>query len=51
MLRAFQLGLSLEDLEHLEMGDIFDMMTEEANDHEEYNYKATQADINKLKGK
>lgn len=50
MLRAYQMGLNLRDLEELEIGDVFDMMTEQANDQEEYNYKATQADFDKFRG-
>lgn len=48
MLRAFQLGLSIADLDCLERGMVFDLMTENANDGCEYNYLATQEDLKAL---
>ena len=50
MLRAYQMGLDLEEMENLSVGDVFDMMTEMANDQEEYDYKATQEDIDRFRG-
>jgi hypothetical protein len=49
LLRCVQLGLSIYDLELLEIGVIFDMFTEAAND--DWNgwcQKATQADFDKF---
>lgn len=45
MLRCAKLGLSDEALDGMTMGMVYDMMIEEANDLEEYPYKATQEDI------
>ena len=45
MLRCAELGLTREDLEEMTMGMVYDMIIEQANDREEYNYKATQEDI------
>jgi len=42
LLRAVQLGLSMEDLDYLTLGMVFDMMTERGNDEYEYPQKATQ---------
>ena len=36
MLRCCELGLSKEDLEGMTMGMVFDMLTEQSNDHEKY---------------
>jgi hypothetical protein len=49
-LRAKQLGLTLEEMEELDEGMIFDMITESANDNEADSYKqlATQADFDKF---
>lgn len=44
-LRCKQLGFSLRELFDLEYGEINDLMVESANDHEEYNYLATQSDF------
>lgn len=48
MLRCAQLGLSDEALGGMTMGMVYDLLTEQANDHEEYPYKATQEDIDKF---
>ena len=45
MLRCVELGLSMEILDVITMGDVYDMMVEKGNDQEEYPYKATQEDI------
>jgi hypothetical protein len=50
MLRCAKLGLSDEALESMTMGMVYDMLTEEANDREEYPYKATQEDIKSFFG-
>lgn len=40
MLRCAELGLSKEDLDDMTIGMVYDMMTERANDKEEYPIKA-----------
>lgn len=45
MLRCFQMGLSIADLELLSMGTVFDMLTEYGNDSYEYQDVANQADF------
>lgn len=45
MLRCAHFGLSDEALQSMTMGMVYDMLTEEANDREEYPVKATQDDI------
>lgn len=40
MLRCAQLNLSVEDLDDMTIGMVYDMLTERANDHEEYPIKA-----------
>lgn len=48
LLRCCQLGLSMSDLDELDMGMIYDMLIEQANDQAEDAYEtvreATQAD-------
>ena len=44
-LRCAELGLSREDLDDMTVGMVLDMLTERANDHYQYPYKATQEDI------
>lgn len=51
MLRCARLGLSVEALHHMTMGMVYDMLTEEANDREEYPIKATQEDISSFFGR
>lgn len=51
MLRCAQLGLSDEALAEMDMGMVYDMLTEQANDQEKYPYKATQEDIYSFFGK
>lgn len=50
MLRCAHFGLSDEALRNMTMGMVYDMLTEEANDREDYPYEATQADINSFFG-
>ena len=50
LLRAKQLGFTMDDLEQLDRGDVFDAMTEAANDGEKYPYKATQKDFDTIFG-
>ena len=45
MLRCAHFGLSDEALKSMTMGMVYDMLTEEANDREDYPVKATQDDI------
>jgi len=47
LLRAYQMGLRIDDLDTLEYGAVLDMMTESANDEAKYNYVATQADFDR----
>ena len=42
VLRAKQLGLSLDELDELEEGFVLDMIVESANDYEAYRQIATQ---------
>lgn len=50
MLRCAELHLSDEALEGMTMGMVYDMLIEQANDREQYPYKATQADIDRAFG-
>lgn len=43
-----QLGLTIEDLDRLEYGFVFDMMIESQNDGEEYYELASQSDFDKF---
>lgn len=48
LLRCYQLGLSLADLDVLEYGTTIDMMIEHGNDHEEWQQVATQEDFDRF---
>lgn len=48
LLRAFQMGLTLNDLDSLEYGTIIDMMTESGNDFCEYKQLAGQDDFDRF---
>lgn len=48
LLRAIQMGLSMDDLDCLEYGTVVDMMTESGNDSCEYTQLASQEDLAKL---
>ena len=48
MLRCFQIGLRITDLEDIEVGFIFDMLTELGNDKCEYRQLACQEDFDKF---
>lgn len=50
MLRCAELGLSASELDSMTMGMVYDMLIERSNDHEKYNFRATQEDINKFFG-
>lgn len=45
MLRCAELGLSDEALSGMDCGMVYDMLTEKANDKENYPVEATQEDI------
>lgn len=45
MLRALQVGLRLSDLDDLEEGQVLDIIIESGNDSAEYDYEATQEDM------
>ena len=44
-MRAYELGLTLNDLDLITVGMVFDLMTEKANDSYKYKEVATQADF------
>lgn len=48
LLRAKEIGLSLDELDELEIGEVFDMYAEKSNDAEEYPELATQEDFDKF---
>ncbi len=48
MLRIKELGLTIPELEYITVGDVLDMLIERGNDNEEWEYKATKEDIDRL---
>ena len=48
MLRCLELGLHPSDLCNLDEGMVADMMIERKNDHEEYQFVATQDDFDRF---
>ena len=48
LLRAFQMHLTMDDLDCLEYGTIVDMMTESANDELKYAEMASQEDFDRF---
>jgi len=48
LLRCKEAGLGLQELDHLEIGLIFDMFTEKANDSAEYDLLPTQEDFDRF---
>ena len=48
LLRVFQVGMKLDDLDELEAGTVFDIMTEAANDDFKYKQVATQTDFDRF---
>ena len=50
ILRALQVGLKITDFDYIEVGDIFDLLTESANDSFDYPKKGTVEDFNALFG-
>lgn len=48
MLRAKQIGLTIDELEEMEIGFVYDIFTEHANDNADYRQLATQEDFDKF---
>ena len=48
LLRAFQIGLHMADLEQLDQGDVMDILIESGNDNCEYRQIATQDDFDRF---
>ena len=48
VLRALQVGLRLDDLEHITVGELMDILTERVNDEYDYPRKATKADFERF---
>lgn len=48
LLRAYQIGMKLDDLDELEAGTVFDIMTESVNDDFKYKQVASQSDMDKF---
>lgn len=48
LLRCKQIHLTLEEIDELSVGFIYDLFTESANDYAEYNYVPTQEDYDKF---
>ena len=48
LLRVFQTGLRLDDLDELEAGTVFDIMTESVNDDYKYKQVASQDDFDRF---
>lgn len=50
LLRALQVGIRIADLELLEVGDVFDILTESSNDSFDYPKKGTEEDFKAMFG-
>ncbi len=48
LLRAVQMGLSVNDMENLDEGMIIDMLIESVNDTADYNNMASQEDMDRF---
>lgn len=48
LLRAVQTGLTLDDLDSLSLGMVYDILTEASNDDCEYRQVATQEDFDRF---
>ena len=48
LLRVYQIGMKLDDLDDLEAGTVFDIMTEAGNDEFKYKQVATQTDFDRF---
>lgn len=49
MLRCYQCGLNIAELEQLSIGTVIDILTEAQNDRCEYKQVASQSDFDKWK--
>ena len=50
VLRAKQVGFSLDEMDSLSWGQLMDVITESANDNFKYPKKGTKSDFEKLMG-
>lgn len=50
ILRGLQVGLRIADFDLLEAGDIFDLLTESANDSYDYPKRGTEEEFQRLFG-
>ena len=48
LLRCKEIGLTLQELDQLSTGLVFDIFTERGNDSAEYDYIATQEDFDRF---
>ena len=48
MLRCKELGLTIDELEHIDFGLVEDMLVEKSNDEYKYPYKASQKDFDRF---
>lgn len=48
LLRVYQTGLGLNDLDELSIGTVFDIMTEAVNDDYKYKQVASQSDFDRF---
>ena len=48
LLRVYQNGMTMNDLDDLEAGTVFDIMTEAANDEAKYKVVAEQSDFDRF---
>lgn len=48
LLRVYQMGMALDDLDDLTAGTVFDIMAEAANDNHKYKQVASQADFDRF---
>jgi hypothetical protein len=48
LLRCFEFGMSVSDLDQLDTGMVFDMYIEKSNDSEQYDELATQEDFDRF---
>ena len=48
LLRVYQIGLTMADLDDLEAGTVFDIMTEAVNDEYKYKQVASQSDFDRF---
>ena len=48
LLRVYQAGLTMSDLDDLEAGTVFDILTESSNDEAKYKLLASQDDFDRF---